>query len=77
MTEQNEARPIRDESFLRLKQIIGPNGLLPISRSTFYAKVQAGDLPRPLRIGARISLWRRSDLIAYIERAEGANDKTA
>lgn len=56
---------------LRLKDIVGPTGLLPISKSTFYAKVAAGELPRPIKLGARISVWRRSDLLAFIEKGEG------
>lgn len=70
-------RDLGPDSYLRLKQIVGPDGLIGVSRSTFYALVKAGAMPRPIRIGARISVWRRSDLIAYIERAEAANEKTS
>lgn len=55
---------------LRLKDIVGPTGLLPILKSTFYAKVAAGELPRPIKLGARISVWRRSDFLAFIEKGE-------
>ncbi|WP_376780321.1 helix-turn-helix transcriptional regulator [Paracoccus jeotgali] len=53
---------------MRPSQIIGPGVLLPISRSTFYAKVAAGELPQPHKLGARISVWRNSDIIAFIEK---------
>jgi predicted DNA-binding transcriptional regulator AlpA len=46
---------------LRLPQIIGPNGLLPIARSTFYGLVADGKMPKPVKLG-RISLWREKDL---------------
>lgn len=63
-----------DTMYLRLSQIIGHNGIIPISRSTFYAKVKAGELPAPTKLGPRISVWRRSDIIAFIEH-EGGNDE--
>lgn len=58
----------------RLRQIIGPHGPLPVSRSHFYALIAAGKIPKPIKLGARISVWRRSDILAYIERAEASND---
>lgn len=64
--DQRSNRP--DDTFLRLSQIIGPSGLLPISRSTFYAKVKAGELPQPTKLGTRISVWRKSDIIAFIAK---------
>lgn len=59
-----------DDSVLRPQQIFGPNGLLPISRSTFYAKVAAGELPPPIKLGPRISVWRKRDILSYIEKRE-------
>ncbi|MRX49443.1 AlpA family phage regulatory protein [Paracoccus sp. S-4012] len=70
----NDFRATDGDRLLRLKEIIGPGGLLPVSRSTYYALVAAGELPKPIKLGARISAWRRADILAYIERAGVTND---
>lgn len=58
---------------LRARQVHAPAGLLPFGRSTLYLKEQAGELPKPIKLGARISVWRRSDIMAFLENAEKAN----
>lgn len=60
--------------YLRLAQIIGPAGILPISRSGFYLKVKAGEIPPPLKLGPRISVWRESDILDFIEGKGASND---
>lgn len=60
--------------YLRLAQIIGPGGILPISRSGFYLKVKAGEIPPPLKLGPRISVWRERDILDFIESKGVAND---
>lgn len=59
-----------DGVVLRLPQVIAPHGLLPFSKSTLYAKIKAGELPPPIKLGPRISVWRKSDIIAFIEKGE-------
>jgi prophage regulatory protein len=53
--------------FLRLKQIISPRGLIPVSRSTWYARVATGEFPAPVKIG-RMSLWAVEDIDALVAR---------
>jgi prophage regulatory protein len=53
--------------FLRLRQIIAPHGLIPVSRSTFYAGIKAGKFPPPHKVG-RLSLWAVEDIDALIVR---------
>lgn len=53
--------PLTETSFLRLSQIVGPGGILPVSRSNFYAKIKSGKIPAPIKFG-RISLWRAADI---------------
>lgn len=52
---------------LRLCQLIGADGLLPISRSTLYAWIAAGKFPAPIKLGPRVSAWRASDVMAFID----------
>ena len=54
--------------FVRLPQIIGPTGPLPVSRSTFWAGIKAGIYPSPVKLGPRISAWRVEDIRACLDR---------
>ncbi|MGZ5051390.1 MAG: helix-turn-helix transcriptional regulator [Methylobacter sp.] len=62
--------------FLRIWQIIGDEELgipplLPISRSTFLARVKDGSYPKPVSLGARSVAWRVEDIKALIEEIGG------
>lgn len=48
---------------LRLAQVIAPDGMLPISASTWWAGVKSGRYPRPVRLGPRIIAWRYEDIV--------------
>jgi prophage regulatory protein len=47
------------EPFLRLPEVLR---IIPVSRSTWYAGIQAGDYPAPVKLGLRAAAWRRSDI---------------
>lgn len=58
-----------DVGFVRLKQILGdPKGdppippIIPISRSHWFAGVKSGKYPRPVKLGARTTVWRVEDI---------------
>jgi prophage regulatory protein len=46
------------EGYVRLSQIIGPTGPIPISRSSWWAGVKSGRYPQPLKLGPRTTVWR-------------------
>lgn len=52
----------QSDYLLRLSDIVRPNGLLPISRSTFWKGVKAGTFPKPIKLGPRTTCWRHSDI---------------
>lgn len=54
------------DGFLRLKQIIP--GIIPISKSSWWAGVKSGRYPKPVKLSARITVWRVSDIRSLIER---------
>ncbi|MCC0056777.1 MAG: AlpA family phage regulatory protein [Rhodobiaceae bacterium] len=56
-----------ETGLVRLQSIIGPHGVLPISRTTWYAGIKTGRYPRPVKLGPRISAWRAEDIRALIE----------
>nr|WP_083519080.1 AlpA family phage regulatory protein [Bradyrhizobium jicamae] len=51
----------------RLISIIGPNGPIPVSRSTWWAGVKSGRFPAPLSLGGRLTVWRDEDIRKLIE----------
>ncbi len=64
--------------FLRLSQIVGKvakgdkpqvPGLIPVSRSTWWAGVRSGRYPKPVKIGKRSTAWRVEDIRALIASA--------
>jgi prophage regulatory protein len=57
-----------DEGFLRLSEILAPKGPIPVSRSTWWAGVQQGHFPAPVKIGKRVTAWRRSDIAQLIAK---------
>ena len=66
-TEQHIMKELPEIGFLRLEQIIGnpkanKAGVLPISRSAWYAGIKEGRFPKPVTMGPRLSLWRVSDI---------------
>lgn len=53
--------------FLRLPQVLAR---VPISRSTLWRRVQAGSFPRPLKLSARVTVWRSQDIDGWMREQE-------
>ncbi len=67
---------IQQYSLLRVWQIVGNrkkgiNAILPISRSTFLARVKSGEYPAGIHIGARQVAWRQSEIMALLNQLGG------
>jgi len=70
---------LNDTGYLRLRDIVGKPatekapavpGIIPVSRSTWWAGVRSGRYPKPTRaLGPRITAWRCEDISDLIERA--------
>lgn len=58
--------PLPQTGFVRLKQILAPAGPIPVSKSTWWAGVKDGRFPTPLKLGARVTVWRAEDIHALI-----------
>jgi prophage regulatory protein len=65
--ESMQENPV--DALVRIEKIVGPNGILPISRSAFYQGIKDGIYPKPVRLGKRTSAWRMSELLAVIKGA--------
>lgn len=58
--------------FVRLKQILAPHGPIPVSKSTWWAGVKDGRFPKPMKLGARVTVWRAEDIRALFENESAA-----
>jgi len=50
--------------FVRLSQILGPNGPIPVSRSTWYKGIEDGRFPKSQKLGPRTAVWKAEDIRA-------------
>lgn len=76
MTQTNEVA-IRNEKLLpnafpitglvRLKNIIAPDGPLPISRSSWWAGVRSGRYPPAIKLGPRTTCWEAQSVRALFD----------
>ncbi|MCH9853616.1 MAG: AlpA family phage regulatory protein [Alphaproteobacteria bacterium] len=49
---------------MRLPQILK---LIPVSKSTWWAKVKSGEYPQPVKLSMRVTAWKTADIYALIE----------
>ena len=73
MNKQIESTPKR--GFLRLPQIIGDPkadppipARIPVSKSTWWSGIRQGRYPKPVKLSARTSAWRESDIDALCDQ---------
>lgn len=55
------------EALLRLREVLAPHGPIPVSKSTWWAGVRTGRYPKPVKLGPRITAWRKADIDALID----------
>ncbi len=63
------------EGLLRLKQIIGDKKagiapLFPVSKTYLWQAVKDGRFPAPIRFGNKLTMWRASDVHAFIQNVQ-------
>lgn len=58
-------RALPETGFMRLNEVLR---LIPVGRSTWWAKVKQGEFPPPYRLGPRTTVWRCEDIRALIDR---------
>jgi len=51
--------------FLRLPQVLA---IFPIGKSTWWEGCRTGRFPKPVKLGARTTVWRAEDIAAFIKR---------
>lgn len=50
--------------FLRIPQILQ---LIPVGKSTWWAGVKSGRFPKPVKLGPRITAWKKEEIYQLIE----------
>lgn len=70
-TEKTTANP--QLRFYRLKEVIGDRkkgipGIIPVSRSAWYAGIKDGIYPKPVKLSERTSAWRSTDIDELVKR---------
>ena len=50
--------------------------VFPVGKSTWWAKVKAGEYPQPVKLGPRTTAWRVEDIRALLERADAGASKS-
>lgn len=55
-----------ETGFVRLAQVLAPEGPIPVSKSTWWLGVRTGRFPKALKLGPRITVWRAEDIRALI-----------
>lgn len=59
--------------FYRLKEVIGDRkrgipGIIPVSRSAWYAGIKDGIYPKPVKLSERTAAWRSTDIDELVKR---------
>ena len=63
--------------FVRLSQILAPNGPIPVSKSTWWAGIKTGRFPQAHKLGPRTTVWKAKDIRALYEISDEKNDEAA
>jgi prophage regulatory protein len=63
MTVEATTAP-RSRRLMRLKELLQ---LVPLSRSTIYARMKAGTFPRSHDLGGGVVAWYEADVIEWID----------
>jgi prophage regulatory protein len=56
-----------ESGYVRLDVILA---IIPVGRSTWWARVKAGQYPKAVKIGQRTTAWRVEDIRALMEKFE-------
>jgi prophage regulatory protein len=59
------------ERLIRLPEVMDKLG---IARSTVWLYVEQEKLPKPIKLSPRVTVWRESEIVAYIAKSEADNE---
>ncbi|MEB3754307.1 helix-turn-helix transcriptional regulator [Acinetobacter sp. MD2(2019)] len=59
-----------EKRILRAKEAI--EGILPISQKTLWEWARTGKFPAPIKLSSNVTVWRKSDVDAWLENKANA-----
>lgn len=62
---QTQIHTLPQTGFIRLPTVLAH---FPVSRSTWWAGVQSGKYPKPVKLGPNTSAWKVEDIRELIQR---------
>jgi predicted DNA-binding transcriptional regulator AlpA len=72
----HDTEPVSASRLLDIDGVRGKvGGSRPVDASTVYRLIQQGRLPKPVKIGARISRWIEHEIDAAIQRRADARSE--
>jgi len=57
-----------NNGLLRLKQVLE---IVPVSRANWWVGVRSGRFPKSFKLGPRTTVWKKSDIEAFIDSLDG------
>jgi len=64
---------IKQDYFLRLKQIIGDKkatppipAIIPVSATSWWNGCRTGKYPKPIKLGEKTTVWKSSEVLALV-----------
>lgn len=67
-TENQNRNLVGQESLMRLPDVLE---LIPVSRSSWYAGIKSGKYPKSVKLGVRMTAWKRSEIDTLIRSFMG------
>lgn len=58
----------KEERFLRITQVLE---IIPVSRSTWWNGCKSGKYPKPIKLGARTTVWKASEIQELVKKIAG------
>jgi prophage regulatory protein len=58
---------LRRPDYLRVRDIVRPNGVLPIARSTWYQWIATGKAPSGIRLSPGVVVWPAAQIASLVE----------
>jgi prophage regulatory protein len=76
-----ETVTINSVRFYKIHEVIGSpklgiQGIIPMSRTAWYAGIKDGRYPAPIKLSERSSAWRSTDIDELVERLSSGNWQT-
>ena len=77
MQQQNSGSgaTLPSEGYVRIGKIVAPDGVIPVSRASWWAGVASGRFPKPVKLGPNTTAWDVRAIRALI--AEFAEEHAA